>query len=249
MGGLYLYEDCSDGRYYLGNSARNDSRQIRRVYGVRELKHRVAGKVFSYPPHGFSQVNHSVLDMLINTVHRLLEPHPRDILLDLYCGYGLFSLCFAHEVRRVVGAESSREAVEAGRRNAEFQKVKNVDFVRRRISGETIGALLRRGHKDCCVILDPPRGGTGEGVIERIAAAGVRNVVHLVCAIDLLEREVGCWAAAGYRVGRAVPVDMFPGTDDVELVLQIIPAHQREGKIVGRHFPDVMAEKGMSSRG
>jgi tRNA/tmRNA/rRNA uracil-C5-methylase (TrmA/RlmC/RlmD family) len=74
------------------------------------------------------------------------------------------------------------------------------------------------------VLLDPPRQGADVGVLETIAARRAQRIVHVVCNIDLLPTELRRWTASGYRVARAVPLDMFPGTSTIETVLALQPA-------------------------
>jgi len=75
------------------------------------------------------------------------------------------------------------------------------------------------------VLLDPPRQGTEPGVVEAIAARGPERVVHICCGIDEIPREVAAWSTAGYRLQRAVPLDLFAGTLGLETLLLLTPAH------------------------
>ncbi|HNF85922.1 MAG TPA: class I SAM-dependent RNA methyltransferase, partial [bacterium] len=68
-------------------------------------------------------------------------------------------------------------------------------------------------------VLDPPRTGTAPGVIEALAKATPDRVVHIFCDIERLPHELKRWRLNGYRAAHIVPVDLFPATDNVEVII------------------------------
>jgi tRNA/tmRNA/rRNA uracil-C5-methylase (TrmA/RlmC/RlmD family) len=219
--GVYLHEDESDGRYYLGSGDPAGRITTRKLYGIQGLKHEVGGKRFFYPPASFSQVNHAALPALTETVRTLLQPDPAETLLDLYCGYGLFGLLLAGSFKHVLGADISPDSIGAAQDNASRQGAHNARFVRSTLDEDSIEALLRRCRPPFSVILDPPRRGTAEGILPLVAAFAPSRAVHLFCNIDRMPDELTQWEQAGYRVETAVPVDMFPGTAALEVVVAL----------------------------
>jgi tRNA/tmRNA/rRNA uracil-C5-methylase (TrmA/RlmC/RlmD family) len=216
IAGVFVYTDRSDARYYLGEA---DPRRLRKVYGADLLRVQIAGLRFAYTPLAFSQVNLAGASRLVEEVRAMLRPeHTRDFI-DLYCGYGLFALSFAAASARVTGIESSAAAVQAAVENARRQKAERVRFHRADITPASLDRILRGTRPGSLVLLDPPRGGVEEGVIESIASLRPLRVVHLFCNIDLLPRDADRWRRAGYAVKDAVVVDMFPGTTVVEAVV------------------------------
>ena len=219
--GGFLYEDTTRGSHYLGTRGTGAHVQARKLFGKAEIFLRVLAKPFLFSPFVFSQVNPLLVERMILTVADLLEPDPRGMLYDLYCGYGLFALSLADRFRGSVGMEVSALSVGAARRNAERQRAQKARFQVGEITPERIGSMLRGLRPADRVLLDPPRNGAGPGVIEAIAARRPRRAVHIVCNIDLLGRELRRWKEAGYRVVTAVPLDMFPGTSTIETVVAL----------------------------
>lgn len=215
---VYLHHDESDGRYYLGSGDPAGRVRMHKLFGTQGLKHDVEGKRFFYPPAAFSQVNHPALEVLTAAVRSLLHPDRATTLLDLYCGYGLFGLVLAGSFARVIGADISPDAISAANDNATRQKVRNVRFLRSTLDEESVEALLHRCRSPLAVVLDPPRGGTAEGIIPLLASYAPSRVVHLFCNIDGMPEELKRWESEGYQVDAAVPVDMFPGTAALEIV-------------------------------
>jgi tRNA/tmRNA/rRNA uracil-C5-methylase (TrmA/RlmC/RlmD family) len=107
--------------------------------------------------------------------------------------------------------------------NAHRFRATNVRFVRSAIDGGTTGALVDRLLPGSHVILDPPRGGTAAGVLEQIAARRPEAVLHIFCQADIIAGELARWNAAGYRVHRCAPFDMFPGTPGIETMILLRP--------------------------
>ena len=218
IAGVHLYEDTSDGRYYLGGDDPGEKR-MKKLFGRGSLFQRIGGRPFLYGPGSFSQVNQSIVESLVDTAARLLVLQNGQTLYDLYCGYGLFSLSLAPRVKRVVGAEISRTSINAAIANAERQKVSNARFLRSDITAEAINTIMKGASPEDVVLLDPPRNGTAPGVIEEIAARKPARLLHIFCNSALIQREMKRWKTGGYRGARAIPFDMFPGTAAVEILV------------------------------
>ena len=215
--GVFLYEEESHGRYYMGTKNTRVQPRLNKLFGKSELYQRIAGRSFLYSPLSFSQVNQSILEDLVNTAAELLNLSRNQTLYDLYCGYGLFSLCLAEKAGKVIGVEISPDSVESATANATRNHIANARFIRSDITATSLQRILMKASPDDVVLLDPPRNGTAAGVIEMIAARKPKRVLHLFCNIDLLPAELKRWNSCGYRPIHAIPFDLFPGTCEVEI--------------------------------
>ncbi len=218
--GVFLYHDQKQSRYYLP-SGEGEERSFRRVFGKKEIYQKILGKSFLYSPLSFSQINQSIIEEMVRRVETLLSPHRDMHLYDLYCGYGLFALSFISKIASVTGVEISAASVAAAKSNALRQHPQQARFLRRDITQESMETLLQKAPQHFSVILDPSRGGTSQGVIETIAARRPEGVVHIFCDIDRIPQELSRWQKAGYYPSQVVPLDMFPGTDDIEIAIKL----------------------------
>ena len=218
---LFLYEEASHGRYYMGAKNPGVQPHLKKIFGKSEIYQRIAGRGFLYSPLSFSQVNQSIVERLVAQAGELLAFNKNQTLYDLYCGYGLFSVCLADKVRRVVGVEVSPQSVEAAEANATRNSIANARFIRSDITATSLEHILKHASPDDVVLLDPPRNGTAEGVIEAIAARKPKRILHLFCNIDLLSSELQRWKSCGYKPIRAIPFDLFPGTSEVEIMVML----------------------------
>lgn len=223
---VFVYSGDERSDYYLGRPTAGTEKAskiaLRKIFGFSGLFHTVNGKRLFYSPLSFSQTNHSILNDLVGTVEEMLQLDREDHLLDLYCGYGLFSLTLADRIHSAIGIDIAMESIHEAESNAQRLKIPHTRFVKNDITAEAVERLLRRGgaprgHR-LKIILDPPRSGTRPGVIEAIAAAGAQRIVHIFCNTEIVKQELDIWIARGYHVDSAVPVDMFPGTNEIETV-------------------------------
>jgi tRNA/tmRNA/rRNA uracil-C5-methylase (TrmA/RlmC/RlmD family) len=219
--GLTLYEDRGDGRYYLGTRDPSRRGSVRKIFGDGEVYQKFGGQAFLFSPLAFTQANASLVDRMIEEAGKALESRREHTLFDLYCGYGLFALAVGRDAKKIVGIERSPESIDAAQANARRQHVSHARFIRCDITPDGLEAPLERMSPDDVVILDPPRSGAVEGVIETIAMRRPQRAVHFVCNIDLLDAELRRWEKSGYRLAAAVPFDMFPGTDEVEIMIVV----------------------------
>ena len=68
------------------------------------------------------------------------------------------------------------------------------------------------------VVLDPPRAGAGDKVIDHLVALEAPTLVYVACDPAALARDTKQLVAGGYHLVRAVPLDLFPLTHHVEVV-------------------------------
>ena len=174
----------------------------------------------------FYQVNHSAAELLYAKAKELAKPTKDDLLLDLYCGAGSIGLSMADEAGEVIGIEIVESAVECATFNAEINHIFNASFY----AGDASDtkkilepAERARGEKikPSIVILDPPRGGTTEELIEHISSLNPLRIVYISCNPATLARDIVVFNKHGYFCDTVTPYDLFPMTGHVESVVRL----------------------------
>ncbi|NUN70728.1 MAG: class I SAM-dependent RNA methyltransferase [Bacteroidetes bacterium] len=230
--GVYVFVDEERSKYYLSGTprkgAQSNPKPLTKVYGTEKLLHTVGTTKFLYSPLSFTQTNHGIVPAFIDQARTLLDLRPEDTLFDLYCGYGLFSLTLAPSVQHVTGVELSRSSINDAIDNAKRNKRNNVRFHAADISVETLPRFFQRpaGGRNSGglkFLIDPPRNGTSEEVIEFLAEQQPQKVLHIFCNAEIIGKELKRWDRAGYRAVMAVPFDMFPGTAEMEFMVLLEP--------------------------
>jgi len=173
-----------------------------------------------YSPLCFSQVNPHMVPIMLQTTQKWLA-EPALPMLDLYCGYGLFSLGLAR-TGPVWGLELSGESILWARRNAKRLSRAQAKFDPWDLA--TMEIPQRRFPTGQWVaVLDPPRSGASPELIKHLAEMRPKRVMHWICDINEFEDQLRGWTTNGYRVTEAVALDMFPGTNSLELGLCLEP--------------------------
>ncbi len=143
------------------------------------------------------------------------EHSQEKIVYDLYSGTGTIAQLMAPVAKKVIGVEIVEEAVEAAGRNAEMNGLHNCEF----IAGDVLKVLDGIEEKPDVIILDPPRDGIHPKALDKIIRYGVEHILYISCKPTSLVRDLEVFLARGYEVKRAVAVDQFPWTANVETVV------------------------------
>ena len=189
------------------------------LFGRAYIEDVLCGKRFRIAPDAFYQVNHDGAELLYGLAAERAALSGDETLLDLYCGIGTIGMSMASRAAKLIGVEIVPAAVECAKLNAKLNGLVNTDF-RCADAGDpdTLLACLGDTTPDV-VILDPPRKGSTNELIDALAARGIERVVYISCDADTLARDCVRFRENGYEIGVVTPVDMFPRTGHVENVV------------------------------
>lgn len=165
---------------------------------------------------GFCQVNLEQNIHLISLVLKMVKKDPHKKVLDLYCGYGNFSLPVAQIAEEVLGIDSQNAAIRSAKRNAMLNGAHNCHFIKNQVESG-VKSLLAAGETFNTVILDPPRQGAA-AVVSLLAGLEAEQIIYISCNPATLARDLGILYHEGYTLSCLIPVDMFPQTHHMESV-------------------------------
>ncbi len=194
---------------------------VRTVHGVQALigdpflYEEVNDRRYRVSATSYFPVNTAGAAALVDTVLAYAGVEPGAVVLDAYCGVGLFAMPLADAGAHVIGLESSPAACEDFAANAEERE--NVELHEGAVE-EILPVLVAAEQRADAVVLDPPRAGAGPGVLRDLAALGPRRIVYVASDPASLARDGVHLAAQGYRLVEAQPIDLFPQTCRVETV-------------------------------
>ena len=169
-----------------------------------------------FRPTDFTQVNHSINQVLVRRALKLLDPQPNERIADLFCGLGNFTLPIARSGAEVTGIEGSAGLIKRAEENAQRNGLTgNTRFLTMdlfKIDAEQWAAL---GPFDK-LLIDPPRDGALE-LIKLIGSNGPRRIVYVSCSPSTLARDAEVLVAVhGYKLRAAGVINMFPHTAPIE---------------------------------
>ena len=220
----FMLLDPTRSGYYLESSAREGKdRMFKKFFGPGVLAQRLGDRKLFYPPEAFSQVNGAMCGPFASAALELLSPDPDARVIDLYCGYGLLSMKAAETVSHVIGMDWEGPSIRAAMANAaHLFPGKDIRFLTGAVTGESLRARLplSREEKEF-ILLDPPRAGAGNDVIEAISARRPRRIAAIFCGTDTIPPALRHWRANGYEVTAVRVLDMFPGTLNLETMVRL----------------------------
>ena len=169
-------------------------------------------KTFRVSAPSFFQVNTLAAELMVKKVLALVQWNKSQVVMDLYCGAGLFSAFIAPLVSKVIGIEVGPSSCADFEVNLDaFDNVELYEGM-----AEDILPYLKQ--KVDVVIVDPPRAGLDKKVIEAIAKRMPSQVIYVSCDPTTLARDLQRFAELGYGLVSSQPLDMFPQTFHIESI-------------------------------
>lgn len=193
-----------------------------RVLWGEEVIYDLIGNVkFAISSRSFYQVNPEQTKVLYNQALTYAELTGEETVIDAYCGIGTISLFLAQKAKKVYGVEIVPEAIADANRNAELNGIKNVEFA----VGEAevvIPNWYKEGIIADVLVVDPPRKGCDDALLQTIIEMKPKKVVYVSCNPATLARDLRVLEDGGYKTVEVQPVDMFPHTTHCEAVAKLV---------------------------
>ena len=209
--------------FYIVNTKLNDSvGDLDPVLfkGKDHIVEQMEGLKFKVGPKSFYQTNSLQAYELYKVAREFADLKPEDTLYDLYTGTGTIANFCAARCKKVVGIEYVPEAIADAKINSQWNNISNTSFYAGDMKAVLDDAFVaKNGHPDV-IILDPPRAGVDEPVIEVIRRAAPDRIVYVSCNPATQARDLAL-LNEDYRVVKVQPVDMFPHTHHVENVVKL----------------------------
>ena len=221
----YLQREFSEitSLIYMVNDKWNDSLGDREPIcfaGKDHIIEEMEGLQFKVGPKSFYQTNSEQAYELYKVTREFAELHPEDTLYDLYTGTGTIANFCARHAKRVVGVEYVPEAIEDAKINSMINSIDNTTFYAGDMKDVLSDEFVNRNGRPDVIILDPPRAGVDERVLEVIKRAAPERMVYVSCNPSTQARDLAILSDM-YEILAVQPVDMFPHTHHVENVVKL----------------------------
>lgn len=188
------------------------------VWGKEVIYDELDGIRFAISARSFYQVNPEQTIALYRKAVEYAGLTGTEQVIDAYCGIGTISLFLARNAGHVYGVEIVPEAIEDAKRNAELNELSNTTF-EAGPAEVVIPRWKREGMEADVIVVDPPRKGCDPALLETILAIRPERVVYVSCNPSTLARDLRVLEDGGYKTMEVTPVDMFPHTGHVEVVI------------------------------
>jgi 23S rRNA (uracil1939-C5)-methyltransferase len=191
------------------------------LWGEEVIYDSIGDVKFAISALSFYQVNPVQTKVLYDKALEYAGLSGEESVIDAYCGIGTISLFLAQKAKKVFGVEVVPEAIKDAKRNAVLNGITNAEFS----VGEAelvIPEWYKEGNSADVLVVDPPRKGCDEALLQTIITMKPKKVVYVSCNPATLARDLRILEDGGYKTLEVQPVDMFPHTTHVECVVQLI---------------------------
>jgi 23S rRNA (uracil1939-C5)-methyltransferase len=188
------------------------------VYGPLYINDMIGDVIFRISPLSFYQVNPVQTRKLYDKALEYADLSGKETVWDLYCGIGTISLFLARKAKKIYGVEIVPQAIENAKENARINNITNAEF----FCGAAEDALprlnrdLTDAEKCDVVVVDPPRKGCDEKLLDTVVKMSPSRIVYVSCDPATLGRDVKYLASRGYTLQKACAVDQFCHSMHVE---------------------------------
>ncbi len=188
------------------------------LYGEGYIEDYIGDVKLRISPLSFYQVNPVQTKELYGKALEFAGLTGEETVWDMYCGVGTISLFLAKAARKVYGVEIVPEAIEDARKNAKLNNIDNAEFFVGKAEEVVPKMYKEYGLGADVVVVDPPRKGCDEKLLETMIAMSPEKIVYVSCDSATLARDLEYLKGHGYGVKKVQPVDMFPHSVHVETV-------------------------------
>lgn len=193
------------------------------IWGCDAISESVLGQEFELSPRAFYQLNPEQTEVLYSEAAKALELSGEEDVIDAYCGVGTIGFALAGKVKSVRGMDIIPEAICDARKNAKRLGFDNTYYETGKAE-EIIPKWYRAGYRADALIVDPPRTGLDNQLLETILRYKPEKMVYVSCNVSTLARDLAQLVKI-YDVHYIQSVDMFPHTARTEAVVKL----QRRG--------------------
>ena len=189
--------------------------RLKRLYGKEKITVRLDDYSLSLSPQAFFQLNRDQAERIYKDAVSFV-PEGSGRVVEAYCGIGTISLYLSGKAEEVIGIELEKEAVKDATENAERNGCHNLRFLCSDAS-RAIRKLLEKQKADM-LIVDPPRTGLDQDLIETLLQSKIKRLVYISCNPATLGKDLN-QLQKKYMINSVKGYDMFPNTPLVETIV------------------------------
>lgn len=189
------------------------------IWGKDTIDEDVLDYSFALSPRAFYQLNPQQTETLYSEVVKALEVSEEDQIIDAYCGVGTIGFAFAKHVKGIRGMDIIPEAIADAKKNAKAMGFTNTYYETGKAE-DLIPKWYQEGYRADAIIVDPPRTGLDEKLLETIIKFQPAKMVYVSCNTSTLARDLVTLAKV-YQIEYIQSVDMFPHTARTEAVVKL----------------------------
>lgn len=187
--------------------------------GKESIEEKISEITFDLSPRAFFQLNPEQTERLYEEARKALNLKDNESVIDAYCGVGTIGLSLAKQAKEVRGMDTIPAAIDDARHNAEVLGVTNTRY-EVGTAEELLPQWLNEGFRPDGIIVDPPRTGLDNKLLQAILKQPPKKMVYISCNVSTLARDL-VQLAKVFKINYLQSVDMFPQTARCEVVVKL----------------------------
>ena len=203
---------------YVINPKSNDSindLDVITYKGNDHLMEEMGDLKFKVSPKSFYQTNSEQAYNLYKKTLEFAGINENNLVYDLYTGTGTIANFVAKTAKKVIGIEYVEDAIKDAKLNSELNNITNTVFFAGDMKDVLNDEFVKTHGKPDVIIIDPPRAGMHQNVIDTILRISPKKIVYVSCNPATQARDIALMKEQ-YKTLKIQPVDMFPQTHHVE---------------------------------
>ena len=190
------------------------------VFGNPTIKENLFEFKFEINPKSFFQTNSLGAEVLYKQALALISDWKwKWTALDLYAWTWTIWIILSKSFKKVYSVELVKEASLDWERNAEYNKISNIEFVNKKVEDFLVD--FENAWVDLLVI-DPPRDWMHPDALPNILKFKSKEIIYVSCNPSTLARDLDFIVKnSEYKITDVIPVDMFPHTHHIETVVKL----------------------------
>ncbi|MGB4984527.1 MAG: 23S rRNA (uracil(1939)-C(5))-methyltransferase RlmD [Erysipelotrichaceae bacterium] len=193
-------------------------KEVVHLAGNKKIKFKLNNFQIYLLPKAFFQLNMKQADNIYQQVAQLISDD-HQLIVEAYCGVGLISMYLKDKTQRIIGIEDNASAVKSAKENAKINNINNIEYIKDD-SAQGLTKISKKEKVDALVV-DPPRSGLNDEMIETIIRSKIKEIVYVSCNSSTLGKDLSILTDY-YNVKTIIPYDMFSQTALVESVTLLV---------------------------
>lgn len=189
------------------------------LWGKESIEEKLDELTFDLSPRAFFQLNPQQTSLLYREARKALALSKDETVVDAYCGVGTIGLSLAKKAKEVRGMDIIPQAIEDAKRNAQRLHATNT-YYETGTAEDLLPKWLKQGFKPDSIIVDPPRTGLDDKLLQALIKQPPKKMVYISCNVSTLARDLVKLTKV-YQVDYLQSVDMFPHTARCEVVTKL----------------------------
>lgn len=190
---------------------------LEHIYGKEKIQEIMGEYKFNISPKAFFQVNTNMAYTIYLKARDLVTKINPSYIVDLYSGVSTTSIILSDLCEKIVSVEINSESISDAKENAKLNGIENIEWINK--PAEEVIDNIDLNQENTTLLVDPPRSGLDQNIIETISKSNINNIIYISCNPSTLARDIKRFREYNFNVDEVTGYDQFVNTIHVEALV------------------------------